>query len=190
MKDRSEFHHLADQVQQQIAEVIAKVDAGEIKSLIAALVSARSVFVTGKGRTGLQMEGFAMRLMHVGLKVHVVGEVTAPGIQPGDLLLVGSASGTTGALVSFVERARSLGVRVAAITANREGPVARAADTHVFLDAPSHRVPGSELIRTVLPMGGLFEAALGVLLNVLVVQLMNELGVTEAEMIQRHANLE
>ena len=37
----------------------------------------------------------AMRLMHLGLTVHVVGETTAPAIRSNDLLLAASGSGTT-----------------------------------------------------------------------------------------------
>ncbi len=59
------------------------------------VLSARRIFVAGKGRSGLQMEAFAMRLMHLGLSTHVVGDVTTPGIAPDDVLVIGSGSGRT-----------------------------------------------------------------------------------------------
>lgn len=37
----------------------------------------------------------AMRLMHIGLDAHAVGEATAPSIAEGDALLVISGSGET-----------------------------------------------------------------------------------------------
>lgn len=47
------------------------------------ITSARAVFVIGNGRSGLATQMSAMRLMHLGLRVHVAGEVTAPAIGAG-----------------------------------------------------------------------------------------------------------
>jgi hypothetical protein len=58
------------------------------------ILAANRVFVVGAGRTGLALKMAAMRLMHLGLVVHVAGEVTSPAIGRCDLLLVASGSGT------------------------------------------------------------------------------------------------
>jgi 6-phospho-3-hexuloisomerase len=154
------------------------------------LLKADRIFIAGKGRTGFQMQAFAMRLMHLGLKVHVIGEVTTPAIKVGDLLVIGSSSGQTESLVAFASKAEVLGISIAALTANRESLIAKSAEAHVYIPAPSHKVKGSEASRKVLPMGGLFEASLGIVVNLFVVQMMAQLGVTEEEMVTRHANLE
>ncbi|MDT5127294.1 MAG: 6-phospho-3-hexuloisomerase, partial [Mycobacterium sp.] len=57
------------------------------------ITTARAVFVIGNGRSGLATQMAAMRLMHLGLRVHVAGEVTAPAIGAGDLLIAVSGSG-------------------------------------------------------------------------------------------------
>jgi 6-phospho-3-hexuloisomerase len=48
----------------------------------------------------------AMRFMHLGYTVFIVGETNTPAILEGDLLLVASGSGTTSSVVS-AEKAKS-----------------------------------------------------------------------------------
>jgi 6-phospho-3-hexuloisomerase len=79
---------------------------------------------------------------------------------------------------------------LAAITANRESLIAMAAEVHVYIPAPSHKIKDDAGGKSVLPLGGLFEAALGVALNIFVLRMMEALGVSESEMAARHANLE
>ena len=94
---------LVDAIVADIGRTLRQVDAGEVEALLAALLSVERVFLAGKGRTGLQMRAFALRLMHLGLRVHVVDDVTTPAIGAGDLLLIGSSSGRTGSLLRYVE---------------------------------------------------------------------------------------
>ena len=110
--------------------------------------------MAGKGRTGLQMKAFAMRLMHLGMDVHVVGESTTPGLQSGDLLLIGSASGKTSSLVAYAQAAEAQRAGLAAITANRESLIAMAAEVHVYIPAPSHKIKDDAGGKSVLPLGG------------------------------------
>jgi 6-phospho-3-hexuloisomerase len=48
----------------------------------------------------------AMRFMHLGYTVFIVGETNTPAILEGDLLLVASGSGTTSSVVSSAEKLR------------------------------------------------------------------------------------
>ncbi len=75
--------------------MLHSVDSDDLDQLKQMLLDAERIFIVGKGRSGLQMNGFAMRLMHLGLPVHVVGSVTTPNITANDLLLIGSGSGRT-----------------------------------------------------------------------------------------------
>ena len=190
MRQDSEFRRQAEQVQTEISKALEAIDPAEVENFIKAILKAKRIFLAGKGRTGLQMQAFAMRLMHLGLDAHVIGETLTPGVQPGDLLIIGSGSGKTGSLVAIAQAAKEHGPVLAAITANRESVIAKAAEAHIFIPAPSHKKQDEDGIKSMLPLGGLFEAALGVALNVFVLRLMNDLGVTEVEMAARHANLE
>ena len=103
---------------------------------VADLVSgAERVFVHGAGRSGLALRMTAMRLMHLGLTVHVVGEVTSPAIGEGDVLLTASGSGTTSGIVSAAQSAVDAGARVAAVTTAADSPLAGVATAVVLVPA-------------------------------------------------------
>ena len=187
------FDSLADALLQELSSTLRAVDSTQVDALRQAILQARRVFVTGKGRSGLQMRAFAMRLMHLGLAVHVVDDVTTPAIAEGDLLLIGSGSGSTPSLVEYAARARAQKARVALITAAPASPIADHAAHVVHVLAPTPKLGAATdgpTPRSIQPMGTLFEQALGLLLDLLVVQLMDEMNINAAQMFARHANLE
>ena len=99
-----------------------------------------------------------MRLMHLGLTVHVAGDTTTPAISSGDLLLVASGSGTTSGVVKAAETAAKAGARVAAFTTNPDSPLAALADAVVVIPAAQKTDHGSSVSRQY--SGSLFEQVL------------------------------
>ncbi len=79
----------------ELERTLAAISEPEIAAAQEMILTSNRLFVMGAGRTGLALKMAAMRLMHLGLVVHVAGEVTTPAIGPGDLLLVASGSGAT-----------------------------------------------------------------------------------------------
>jgi 6-phospho-3-hexuloisomerase len=161
------------------------VEAAQLDALRAAIRTSGRIFVVGRGRSGLMLRAFAMRLMHLGLTAYVVDETTTPAIGADDLLIVGSGSGGTEVLIAAAARARAHGAQVALLTANPDAPLLTHADLLVYIPAPHKHSPGGAQ-----PMGTPFEQALLVLLDVVILQLMDELGETGESMIGRHANLD
>jgi 6-phospho-3-hexuloisomerase len=169
-----------------------------IEALIAAKKEGRRIFVVGAGRSGLVAKAFAMRLMHMGFDVYVVGETIMPPIRKGDLLLAVSGSGRTKTVVAVAEAAKSVGARVIALTTYPDSPLGKVADIVV-------RIPGRTklaieedyLIRQIrgyheplAPLGTLFEVTTMIFLDGVVAELMSTLGITEEEMKERHTNVE
>ena len=183
-----ETTELIDDILGDIRAALEAVDAAQIDALQREILAANRVFVAGKGRTGLQMRAFAMRLMHLGLSVHVVDEVTTPAVGAGDLLLLGSSSGRTRSLVGAVESLAGLDARLAVICGSLDSPIARAADALVYLPATNFKAGGGA--DSALVMGALFEHCLGLLGEMLVIRLKEALAVDDAEMNARHANIE
>ena len=72
-----------------------QLDPQQIDALVSNIKSANRIFVMAAGRSGLALKMAAMRFMHLGYSVYVVGETVTPAILEGDLLLVASGSGTT-----------------------------------------------------------------------------------------------
>ncbi len=184
------FHSLATSLMSELGGALEAVDESEVAALRRAILQARSVFVAGKGRSGLRMQAFAMRLLHLGLTVYVVGESTARGIGKGDLLVIGSGSGQTASLVGYARRARTLQAQVGLITTAASSPIGDQAVCVVCIPAPTPKLAGSNMSLSIQPMGSLFEQSLGLVLDIVILQLMDELGMDAEQMFARHANLE
>lgn len=187
----ADYNELITDVMNELRSALRSVDPEAVNSLRQDIIDARRVFVAGQGRSGLRMQAFAMRLMHLDQHAHVVGGVTTPAIGPGDLLVIGSGSGKTESLVSYARRARELNAQVALITIADESPIGKYADTIIRIAASSPKLKDGEAASaSVQPLGSLFEQTLGMLLDIIVIQLMDDLNVDQKSMFARHANLE
>jgi 6-phospho-3-hexuloisomerase len=175
-------------VQDEISEVFQRVDPAQVAALVTELRLADRVFVTGSGRSGLVLKMAAMRLMHLGLTVHVVGETTAPAIRSGDLLLAASGSGTTAGVVKAAETAAAQGARIAVYTTNSGSPLSKAASAVVLIPAAQKTDHGSAVSRQY--SGSLFEQVLFATTEAVFQSLWDDDAASPEELWQRHANLE
>lgn len=175
-------------VAEEVHEALTHSRSEEFDRLIETILQAQGIFCTGQGRSGLMISAFGMRLVHLGLKAHVVGEMTTPAIGSGDLLVAASGSGQTRTTLAIVEAARDRGAETACLTAHEDSPIARAADIVVELQAP---ITGRSRPRgSIQPPGSLFEQALLLSCDAMVMTLMQRTGTTTEEMRARHTKLE
>ncbi|CAN5151158.1 6-phospho-3-hexuloisomerase [soil metagenome] len=151
-------------------------------------VSAGRVFVLGAGRSGLALRMTAMRLMHLGLTVHVVGEVTTPAIAAEDVLLVASGSGTTTGIVRAAETAVSVGASVIALTTAPGSPLAALAGVVVTVPAAEKQDRAGD--RSAQYAGSLFEQAVVLIGDALFHTLWQSSGQSADNLWPRHSNLE
>ena len=185
-----ETPELFEAILADLSRTLRRVDATQVERLQAAILSADRVFIAGKGRSGLQMKAFAMRLMHLGLTVHVLDDVTTPSVAKADLLLIGSSSGRTASLLHHVASAKAIGTSIAAVTGNLESPISAAAKTVIHIPATNFKAGANSGEDSVLVMGSLFEHCLGLVCDLLTIRLKHALRVDESAMNARHANLE
>ncbi len=174
----------------EIGDVVHRVDAGQVETLVDMIMRTRRLFVEGRGRSGLMMSAFAMRLTHLDIHCHVVGESTTPSLQPDDLLLVGSGSGETVTAVQAAKLAKSNRGKVTVLTSRRSSTLAKISDHLVIIPAPVRETGDIETVSTVQPMGSLFEQTLLIVLDTIVLMLKDRLQQDEQMMIARHSNLE
>lgn len=186
----SDFHSWVDVVTGEIRTSLNAVSVDEVAELQREVLGAKRVFITGKGRSGLFMRAFAMRLMHLGLHVYVLDDVTTPSIAVDDVLVLASGSGKTTSLVHYASKAKEIGATVVLITAYPDSPIGHHADKVVRIPAPSVKAEGSSGIQSAQPMANLFEQSLLLLLDISTLQLMKALSKTGEQMFARHANLE
>jgi 6-phospho-3-hexuloisomerase len=143
----------------------AAVSSTQVENLVQQLLDVDRIFVCGMGRSGFAMRGLAMRLSHLGIATHFVGEVTTPPIGPRDLLLLGSGSGGTASLVNHAQTAAKVGARVSLFTVDSGSPLGRlSVETNgviVTLPAPTPKLEGGGAscgaVPSAQPMGTLFE---------------------------------
>ena len=169
-----------------------------LKILTSALANKRKILVVGAGRSGLVGKAFAMRLMHLGFNVYVVGETITPSISEGDVLVAVSGSGSTQIVLSVASAAKRAKAQVVAVTSFAESPLAKISD-HVVV------IPGRTKVATetdyfarqvlgmyepLAPLGTLFEDSVMIFFDGVIYALMNILGVGEEDMKKRHANVE
>ncbi|MDJ0358498.1 6-phospho-3-hexuloisomerase [Paenarthrobacter sp. PH39-S1] len=179
-------------VRDEIADTAAQIDEQEMAGLAGHLAGhlgqTGRVFVAGAGRSGLVLRMAAMRLMHLGLTVHVAGDTTTPAISSGDLLLVASGSGTTSGVVKSAETAAKAGARIAAFTTNPDSPLAGLADALVIIPAAQKTDHGSSVSRQY--SGSLFEQVLFLATEAIFQSLWDNTDEQAEQLWLRHANLE
>jgi arabinose-5-phosphate isomerase len=173
---------------EQLDALRARLDPARFEAALALLRRARSegrrVHVSGVGKPEhvaryaaslLASTGTPATFLHATEAVHgSVGQ-----LEPGDVLVAISNSGTTGELLAAVEAARGLGARVLAVTGSLESPLARLADA--VLEAGVLREGG--------PLGLAPRASVAAELLVLAslsAALEREVGLTRAEYHRRH----
>lgn len=153
------------------------------------LLSAKRIVVHGVGREGLMLRALAMRLMHLGLDVHVLGDMTAPPVRSGDLLVVSAGPGHFSTVAALQAVAHDAGARNVLVTANPEGPCAGLADSVIVLPGPTMSedlsVPSSALL-----MGSVFEVVQLFFYDIVSVRLTDLLEQPLQEARKRHTNLE
>ena len=162
--------------------------AAEAERLCDELLKANRIATYGVGREGLMMRALCMRLMHLGLDAHVVGDMTTPHLGRGDLLVVSAGPGTFSTANALLGVARDAGARTAVVTAQPDGPAPRAADTVIHLRAQT--MADDQGGTSVLPMGSLYEAAMLIFFDIVSILLRERTGQTVAGMRDRHTNLE
>lgn len=174
-----------DIILREVTSVLDRIDDRVSRKFAQLLPRAKRIYISGVGRSGLVVKAFGQRLMHLGFEVHLADEITAPGISRGDLLVACSGTGSSQLTVYMARKARKIGARCVALTARPKSPLNRAANLTIVISAPLERGPGSRQ-----PARSLFEQALFLYLDSVVLTMMQELGISEAKMRKRHSNLE
>jgi 3-hexulose-6-phosphate synthase / 6-phospho-3-hexuloisomerase len=169
----------------KITEILDATDQNYADKMTAMIDDAKRIFIAGAGRSKLVGNFFAMRLVHGGYDVSVVGEIVTPSIKKGDLLIIISGSGETEQLIAFTNSAKKVGAKIVLISSRASSTIGDMADG-VF------QVGKQELYGKVvgMPMGTVFELSTLCFLEAIISHIIWEKGIPEEVMRERHANLE
>lgn len=170
--------------------VLGRVDEDRIGTACKMLADAGQIATYGCGREALQVKGFAMRLHHLGLPVSVVGDMTTPSLGAGDVFIVSSGPGETSTVLTLMRVARAAGASVLLLTAQPQSSAAALSDFTLLIPAQTMADDQGLEKTSVLPMGSLFEGALFLLFEVMVLKLKTMTGQSLEAMRSRHTNME
>jgi 6-phospho-3-hexuloisomerase len=180
----------SEKINQEVTEVLSRVDPEQMKSFLDLIQGARKIALYGGGREGLVIRALAMRLFHLGYEVSVVGDMTAPFLTIGDLLILSVGPGYVSTIDALCSVAQRDGATVVCLTAQPDGKTSLAADKIVYLPAQTMADDTEGRATSVLPMGSLYELVLFVFSEIVVLELLKRTGRTFGEARDRHTNLE
>jgi 6-phospho-3-hexuloisomerase len=184
---------------ENIEQIIDKLDREAIKAMLQKIIEGNQVFVMGAGRSGLVAKAFAMRLMHLGLSVYVVGETTTPAVLPQDIVIAISGSGETRTITDLGKLAKDIGSTLITITSKKDSTLGKIADIAVIIPSKNKNDPDEAGYlerhmrgdyKNMPPLGTSFEITSLVFLDSVVGQLIMLTGASEAELKSRHTNIE
>jgi 6-phospho-3-hexuloisomerase len=170
------------------SRAMAAEDRPSFQGALTRIAAADRVFILGAGRSGLALSMVGMRLMHLGLDVHIVGDATTPAIERGDLLLVASGSGSTAGIVRNAKAAKLIGASIVAITTDPDSPLALLSSVAIVIPAAQKRDHSAEV--SAQYAGSLFEQSVLVLGDSLFHASWLASGRSAEQLWPRHANLE
>lgn len=181
-----------DLIAKEIATYHSRISDEQMNAAADLIAGANRLFVAGAGRSGFAARAFANRLGHLGKPTWFVGEPTTPPIAAGDLLIIGSGSGTTASLLTMAKKAKALDAKVVTFTMFPAQAIGSLADVAVAIpgSTPKRDATDVETAHSAQPMGSMFEQLCWLTYDALIMMLMPRLNQTADEMFSRHANLE
>ena len=187
-----------EEIVENVMAVSAETDEKNVMGMMEILTSSKNVFLLGQGRSGLVARAFAMRLMHLGISVYVVGETITPAIDDDDCLLAISGSGETSYIISTARIAKKRGAKIVAVTSYENSTLGNISDLVMHIKGRTkvdseknyikRQMNGKHL--SLSPLGTLFEVSTLIFLDALIAQLMDKMGKTEDDLKKRHTVLE
>jgi 6-phospho-3-hexuloisomerase len=182
---------------ENVGKILSEVDENEVKKFIEKIKNSKNIFVVGAGRSGLVVKAFAMRLMHLGFNVFVVGETITPSVKSSDLVIAVSGSGKTTSTLAVAKTAKDFGVSIISVTSYENSPLSQLSDCTVKIrgrggllsdDYTSRQLTGEH--EPLSPLGTLFEISAMVFLDSVITELMKIYNKKEKDLSEKHANLE
>lgn len=187
MSDR--FKALSTMALQELEAVFNKMDDSNVREMVELVKRTPRIFFLAAGREGLATRSFAMRMMHLGKQSYWIWDDTTPSIGKGDLMICACGSADVGHENYITQRAKDAGAVLALITPSNKGQIISIADVIVNIPAAAYKATG-EFVPSEQLMGNLFEQALFVFYDVLVMMLREEMGISKEAMENRHRNVE
>ena len=187
-----------NEMMDNVQEVSEGLDEAAINEMMDIIIASKNIFVLGLGRSGLVAKAFAMRLMHLGFSVYVVGETITPAIHDDDCLVAISGSGETSYIISTANITDKRGAKIIAVTSYEQSTLASLSDLVIQVKGRTKIDMEKDYIKrqmggkhqSLAPLGTLFEISTLIVLDGFIAELMNKIEKTEEDMKLKHNVLE
>lgn len=173
---------------QEIARVAEAMDEAALEAVCHQIADAKRIIAYGCGREGLMIRALVMRLHHLGLHVAMQGDMAAGPLGVGDLFLCAAGPGELATVSALMAVAQRDGAAVLMITGQPEAAAPQRADQVLVI--PAQTMANDLAASSTLPMGSLFEGAMFVVFEVMVLRLAEILQQSPQAMRARHTNME
>ena len=167
----------------ELETALSAIEPNSVDTLIGAVEAA------GVGRVLLSLEAMAKRWAHLGIRTHIVGEITEPAITEKDVLIVGSGSGSTLFPATIAKKAHDIGAKVIHIGSSPVSPVGEVSSLMVRIPVRTKHYLADE-IDSAQPMTSLFEQSLLLLGDIVAKMIIERRGLDMKALWRYHANLE
>jgi 6-phospho-3-hexuloisomerase len=174
----------------ELRAVLHRIDPQGIEDACALIAGAPRVMGFAGGREGLMLRALVMRLAHLGKWTAYQGDMAAPPLAEGDLLICSAGPGGIATVAALMGQARKAGASVLYLTAEPDRPPADLATRTLVIPAQTMARDTGAAATSVLPMGSLYEGALFLLFEAMVLRLRDLLDETPESMRARHTNME
>lgn len=171
----------------ELGQVAEAIDPAAMDRCLDLIAEAGRIVAYGCGREGLQLRGLVMRLHHLGRHAAMQGDMAAPPLGPGDLFICSAGPGDLPTVTALMQVAHDAGADVLLLTAEPDKAPGKFATQ--ILTIPAQTMARDIGGASVLPMGSLYEGALFLLFEIMVLQLRDRLGETSETMRARHTNM-
>ena len=168
--------------------VLQSIAYPAVEQLAQKIIDVERIFVIGEGRSGLAIRMAAMRLMHLGCQVYVVGETTTPSIRSTDLFIACSGSGSTETVRAMTAKAKAIGAYIVCVTVDKQSSLGQLVDLPIELAAATKQ--DSENVQSQQFAGSLFEQSTLLFFDTLFYVLSQMLNKNAQLLLSLHANLE
>lgn len=182
------FSHAVGLVLAENQRVLQTIAYPAVEQLAQKITEVERIFVIGEGRSGLAIRMVAMRLMHLGCQVYVVGETTTPSIRATDLLIACSGSGSTETVCAIAAKAKAVGAYLVGVTVDKQSLLGQLVDLTIELAAATKQ--DFENVRSQQFAGSLFEQSTLLFFDTLFYVLSQMLNKNPQHLLARHTNLE
>jgi 6-phospho-3-hexuloisomerase len=185
---KSSFTRTIELILAENQRVLNAITYPAVERLAQKILDVERIFVIGEGRSGLAIRMAAMRLMHLGCQVYVVGETTTPSIRATDLLIACSGSGSTETVCAIARKAKAIGAYLVGVTVDKQSSLGQLVDLPIELAAATKQDVDNAQSQQFA--GSLFEQSTLLFFDALFYILSQKLDKNASSFLALHANLE